>query len=99
MYAPLAPASRPALRAPQLCWVPALTPAHSTWLRSVSRKTKNCSAQPLHGQDSVAHVFAHPLFGGHGKPSQFCVALQHTAIRHTPWQKPLYFFHPKRRFP
>jgi len=31
MYAALAPASRPARRAPQLRWVPALTPAPSAW--------------------------------------------------------------------
>src|SRR5215510_6730858 len=59
----------------------ALTPALSAWATRRSRKNKTCSAQPLNGQGSVAHLLAHPLFGGHGKPSHPCVSLQHTALR------------------
>ena len=55
----------------------ALTPAPSDWLRSVRTANTNCSDQPRIGQGSVAHVLAHPLFGGHGKPSHPCVSLQH----------------------
>jgi len=69
----------------------ALTPAHSDWLRRVRTENKTCSAQPLNGQGSVEHLLAHPLFGGHGKPSRPCVALQHTALRTTPQQKTVSF--------
>jgi hypothetical protein len=42
-YAALAPASRPALRAPQLRWVPALTPAPFAW--AARRKQENQKLQ------------------------------------------------------
>jgi hypothetical protein len=72
-------------------WVPASTPAPFAWASPRSRKNKTCSDQPLHGQRSVAHVFAHPLFGGHGKPSHPCVSLQHTALRNIPWNRHAFF--------
>jgi hypothetical protein len=81
----------PAPTAWSCCCAAALTPARSTWLRSVSRKTKNCSDQPLNGQASVAHVLAHPLCGGHGKPSHPCVSLQHTALRNMPRNRHAFF--------
>src|SRR5262249_25147184 len=40
MYAVLAPASRPARRAPQLCWVPALTPAPFAWASPLQRQNQ-----------------------------------------------------------
>jgi hypothetical protein len=43
MYAPLAPASRPARRAPQRRWVPALTPAPFAW--AARRKQENQKLQ------------------------------------------------------
>src|SRR4029450_4765683 len=68
-------------------------------LRPVLRKKNHGSAQPLNGQGSVEHVLAHPLFGGHGKPSRPCVALQHTALRQTPRQRHAFFVfkHPHHR--
>jgi hypothetical protein len=72
-------------------WGPALTPAPFAWASPRSRKNKNCSDQPLNGQGSVAHVLAHPLFGGHGKPSHPCVSLQHTALRKIPWNRHAFF--------
>ena len=71
--------------------VPALTPAPFAWASPRSRKNTNCSDQPRIGQGSVAHVLAHPLFGGHGKPSHPCVSLQHTALRTIPWSRHAFF--------
>src|SRR5262249_6529916 len=69
----------------------ALTPARSDWLRGVRTAHTNCSDQPRNGQGSVAHVLAHPLFGGHGKPSHPCVSLQHTALRKMPRKRTAFF--------
>src|SRR5215510_601519 len=81
----------------QKLWVTG-SPPH--WLRRVRRKNKTCSDQPLNGQGSVAHVLAHPLFGGHGKPSHPCVSLQHTALRKSPRKRTAFFIwqtqHPGR---
>ena len=81
----------------QLRWVPALTPAPSAWasLRKQEEQKLQRPAAQRPGERR-AHL-AHPLFGGHGKPSYPCVSLQHTALRQTPWQKPFLFLTPEGR--
>ena len=77
---PAGPRQGPGAQRPPHCpqWVPPLTLPCSAGIGDAQEggsKTKNCSDQPRNGQGSVAHVLAHPLFGGHGKPSHPCVSL------------------------
>src|SRR5215470_14844028 len=83
-YAALAPASRPALRAPQRRWVPALTPAPSAW--AARRKQENQKLQrpaAYRPGERSARFSPPPLRRPWEAQPPLCVAVAHSPQKNT----------------
>src|SRR5262249_42912949 len=84
-YAALAPASRPARRAPQLRWVPALTPAPFAWATRRKQEEQNLQRPAAQRPGERRASFSPPPLR---RPWEAQPPLR-VAAAHSPQKKPL----------